>query len=140
MKSKKTRIGIEYELSNDECLRMLEKATDAHKNTYPTRNDGYSACVMTNKGNMYEGASYQTEVEVLTMHGEAVAYAHASIHGETAIVAVTGPNCHCCKQLIYESSLRSGIDTIIVLEEEGVIKQIPISSLMPYPWPEKAGK
>ncbi len=56
---------------------------------------------------------------------------------EKEITAITGPNCHCCKQLIYESSLRSGIDTAVIIEEDGVIKQIPISEMMPYPWPEK---
>jgi hypothetical protein len=39
--------------------------------------------------------------------------------------------------LIYESSLRSGIDTVEIIEEKGEIKQVPISEMMPYPWPEK---
>jgi cytidine deaminase len=71
------------------------------------------------------------------MHSEATALAHAAIHGEKEVVAITGPNCHICKQLIYESSLNSGIDVVIIIEEGGEIKQIPISRLMPYPWPEK---
>jgi len=71
------------------------------------------------------------------MHSEATALAHAAIHGEKEIAAITGPNCHICKQLIYESSLRSGIDTAVIIEENGMIKQIPISEMMPYTWPEK---
>jgi len=53
------------------------------------------------------------------------------------VIAITGSNCHICKQLIYENSLRSGIDVVIIMEEEGKIKQIPISTMMPYPWPVK---
>jgi cytidine deaminase len=73
------------------------------------------------------------------MHGEAVALAVAAQYGDTRIVAITGPNCHNCKQLIWESSIRSKIDTLVIIEEEGKIKKIPISELMPYPWPDKDG-
>ncbi len=129
-----------YEFSEDECRKLLMTAKEAMTFTYPKANDGYAVALMTKKGNIYTGASYQSDTETLTMHSEAVALAHAANHGETEIVAMTGPNCHICKQLIYESGLRSGIDTIIIIEEEGKIKQIPISTLMPYPWPEKAKK
>lgn len=77
-----------------------------------------------------------SDTYTLTMHCEATALAHAAIHGEKDIVAITGPNCHMCKQLIYESSLNSGIDVAVIIEEEGDIKQIPISEMMPYAWPE----
>src|SRR3990167_9612201 len=104
------------------CREMLKVANENLKNTYPESGKGYSVAVLTQKGNIYPGASYCSDTYTLTMHSEAVALAHAATHGETAIVAITGPNCHICKQLIYESSLRSGID---------------ISKLMPYPWPDK---
>ncbi len=129
-----------YEFSEDDCRKLLMTAKEAMTFTYPKANDGYAVALMTKKGNIYTGASYQSDTETLTMHSEAVALAHAANHGETEIVAITGPNCHICKQLIYESGLRSGIDTIIIIEEGGEIKQIPISTLMPYPWPEKAKK
>jgi len=93
--------------------------------------------LMTKSGNIYIGVSYKSDTETLTMHSEATALAHAAIHGEKEIVAITGPNCHICKQLIYESSLCSGIDIVVVIEEDGKIKQIPISKMMPYPWPKK---
>ena len=129
-----------YEFSEDECRKLLTTAKETMAFTYPKANDGYAVALMTKKGNVYAGASYQSDTETLTMHSEAVALAHAANHGETEIVAITGPNCHICKQLIYESSLRSGIDTTVIIEEGGEIKQIPISILMPYPWPEKATK
>lgn len=126
-----------YAIPEKICLKMLKKAAEAMKNTYPHANQGYSCAVLTKKGNIYSGASYGSDTYTLTMHSEAVGLAYAAQHGETEIIAITGPNCHICKQLIYENSLRSGIDIVIVIEEKGKIKQIPISHLMPYPWPEK---
>lgn len=126
-----------YELSEEECRKLMEMADESMKNTFPKSNDGFAAALMTKSGNIYAGVSYKSDTETLTMHSEAAVLAHAAIHGEKDIVAITGPNCHCCKQLIWESSLRSNIDTVIVFEEGGEIKQIPISKLMSYPWPEK---
>lgn len=126
-----------YQLEDKVCREMLKIADGALINTYPTRNKGYAVAVLTKKGNIYPGVSYCSDTYTLTMHSEATALAHAAIHGETDIVAITGPNCHICKQLIYESSLRSGIDIVVVFQEGGEIKQIPVSKLMPYPWPEK---
>lgn len=128
-----------YTLSDFECKKLLSKAEDAIKYTYPEKGKGYSVALLTKSGNIYTGASYGSDTATLTMHSEAVALAHAANHGETEIIAITGPNCHICKQLIWESSLRSGIDTIIVLRKDKIIKQIPISKLMPYPWPDKDG-
>jgi hypothetical protein len=45
-----------------------------------------------------------------------------------------------CKQIIWESALHSGIDIQIVMEEDGEMKLVPISSLMQYPWPDEEGK
>ena len=115
---------------------MFAVAKEALRNAYPN-GEGFAVAVLTKKGNIYPGVSYKSDTYTLTMHSEAVALAHAALHGETDISAITGPNCHICKQLIYESSLRSKIDTLVITEENGKIKQTPISKLMPYPWPEK---
>ena len=128
---------IQYELTLEECKNLLSLANDAMKNTYPVGGQGYAVALLTKLGNIYTGVSYGSDTQTLTMHSEATALAHAAIHGEKDIVAITGPNCHICKQLIYESSLRSGIETVIIISEDDQIKQIPISELMPYPWPEK---
>ena len=116
-----------YELTEEECQKLIKAAEEAMKNTYPKSYAGYSAAVMTKLGNIYTGISYISDTYTLTMHAEATALAHAAIHGEKEIVAITGPDCHICKQLIYENSLRSGIDVVIVIEEDNQIKQIPIS-------------
>ena len=116
---------------------MLRVANENLKNTYPKSGKGYSVAVLTQKGNIYPGASYGSDTYTLTMHSEAVALAHAAQHGERDIVAITGPNCHICKQLIYENALRTGNDVLIIIEENKKIKQVPISELIPYPWPDK---
>lgn len=137
MKKVKVNDKYVYELEEDLCKKMLEVADNALINTYPTSSKGYAVAVLTDKGNIYPGVSYCSDTYTLTMHSEAVALAHAAVHGETKIVAITGPNCHICKQLIYESSLRSGIDVVVVFEEQGKMQQIPISKMMPFPWPEE---
>jgi cytidine deaminase len=123
------------DVSDKIAYEMLRRAADAKQNTYPVARDGYSVCVLTDKGNLYEGVSYKSDTQTLTMHSEMTALARAAIHGEKNIAAITGPNCHICKQIIYESALNSGIDIQIVIEEPEGIKLVPISSLMPYPWP-----
>ena len=127
-----------YELSKEECKNLIELANKAKVNTFPKSGDGFSVALLTKSGNIYTGVSYLSDTETLTMHSEATALAHAAIHGEKDIVAITGPNCHICKQLIYESGFRSCIDVVVIIEEDNQIKQIPISKTMPYPWPEKA--
>lgn len=126
-----------YKLTREECKKLLKLSREAMKNTYPKSGHGYAVALMTKAGNIYTGVSYLSDTETLTMHSEATALAHAAIHGEKDIVAITGPNCHICKQLIYESGLRSGIDVVVVIKETNRIKQIPISKTMPYPWPKK---
>lgn len=126
-----------YELDRTECEKLTSAADKALKHTYPKPGKGFAVALMTKKGTIYTGVSYNSDTYTLTMHSEAVALAHAAVHGETEIVAITGPNCHICKQLIYESSLRSEIDTLIIIEEACEYKQIPISQMMPYPWPDK---
>ncbi len=127
-----------YKISEETCRRMFDIASEHLKDTYPhSLKQGYVAAVLTKEGHIYPGISYASDTLTLTMHAEAVALAHAAVHGAKDIIAITGPNCHICKQLIYENSIRSKIDILVIIEEKGVIKQIPISKLMPYPWPEK---
>lgn len=125
------------DLPAEKCKELLERAEKALVNTYPESGKGYAVSLLTKASNIYDGVSYKSDTHTLTMHSEATALANAAIHGEKDVIAITGPNCHICKQLIYESSLRSGIDVLIIIQENDQIKQIPISELMPYPWPEK---
>ncbi len=138
---KKTIEGKEiYTLNKKECEMLFAAAENALKYAYiNNESERFAVAIMTKGKNIFTGASYVSHTYTLTMHAEAVALAHAANHGETEIVAITGPNCHICKQLIWESSLRSKIDTVVIFKEEGKIKQIPISKLMLYAWPDKVG-
>lgn len=128
-----------YDISDEICEEMLTKAEEAMKYCYPDPHKGFAVAVLTSQGTIYTGASYNSTTYTLTMHSEAVALAHAANHGEIEIVAITGPNCHICKQLIWESSIHSGIEIQVIIKEDGKIKKIPVSDLMPYPWPDKDG-
>lgn len=127
------------QITEETARQMLRQAEAAKANTYPTANNGYAVAALTAKGNIYEGVSYKSDTMTLTMHCEMTALANAAIHGEKDIIAITGPNCHMCKQLIWESVLNSGNDIQIIMEEDGKIEQVPISSLMQYPWPDAEG-
>lgn len=126
------------DVSEVQCKELLQRAKAAKQNTYPEPNK-YAVAVLTRAGNIYDGVSYISATLTLTMHSEATALAHAAIHGEKDIVAITGPNCHICKQLIWESALNSGIDVQIIIEEGDRTKKVPISELMLYPWPDEEG-
>jgi len=129
-----------HDVPDNTARAMLDRAVAAKVNTYPTPGKGYAVTVLTAKGNIYAGVSYISDTMTLTMHCEMTALANAAIHGEREVIAITGPNCHMCKQLIWESALHSGIDIQIIMESEGEIKRVPISSLMPYPWPDEEGR
>jgi len=128
-----------YDISDELCEQLLDEGEKALEQCYPKSGEGYAVSVLTSKGKIFTGASYKSETYTLTMHSEAVALAHATQHGEREVVAITGPNCHICKQLIWESSLNSGIEIVIVIKEDGIIKKVPISEMMSYPWPDEQG-
>ena len=119
--------------------QILAAPKKALKSTYPKSNEGYAVALSTASGKIYPGVSDISDSQTLTMHSEATALERAAIHEIKDIVAITGPNCHACKQLLWESSLNSGIDIQIVTEVEQVIECTPISELMPQPWPDKEG-
>lgn len=140
MKLKKIKIdGLwQYDISDDLVSKMFNLAAKAKGNTYP-KPGKVGVTLLTKKGNFYTGVSYHSDVYTLTMHAEMTALSHAAIHGETGILAITGPNCHICKQLLWESAIRSRIDPIILIKEGKTTKKIPLSEMMIYPWPDKDG-
>lgn len=124
----------------EQAEAMLKRAAAAKAHTYPVAQQGYTVAALTDRGTIYEGVSYKSDTLTLTMHCEMTALANAAIHGEKNIVAITGPNCHMCKQFIWESGLHSGIDVQIVMKQGEQVVFVPISSLMQYPWPDAEGR
>lgn len=123
----------------------------ALQNGYPKdSSSSYSAAVLAGDGNMYSAASYGSDTGSLTLHGEQSALAHAAAHGQGEIHAMAvastenlpkgefTPPCHMCKQLLWESRLRSGVPLLIILANNfGETKEVYIDDLMPLPWPAK---
>lgn len=109
----------------------------------------FGAAVLTKRGNIYSSGQYYSDTYSLTLHAEQAALAHAAAHGEYAIVAiaVTGNEpaspgdsiypCHMCKQLLWESYLRSRENTqLIMLDEKGnVLEKIKLLDMINYSWP-----
>lgn len=118
---------------------IFESAGKVSSNTYPIPNKACCA-VLTSKGTIYPGAEYRSEIMTLSMHAEATALSHASIHAEPEIIAITGPNCHACKQLLWENSVRFGNDIIVLIKDGNKVKKVPLSTMMSYAWPENIWK
>lgn len=130
---------------------LIKEAVLALQNCYPKdSSSSYSAAVMAGDGNMYSAASYDSDTGSLTLHGEQSTLAHAAAHGQGVIHAMavasteklargefTAP-CHMCKQLLWESRLRSGVPLLIILANSfGETKEVYIDDLMLLPWPAK---
>jgi cytidine deaminase len=82
----------------------------------------------------------------LTLHAEQAALAHAAAHGEGEIVAMACTSnepqgvwsypCHMCKQVMWESQLRSGIEMkVINFDQYGKVEELQLSEMMKYAWP-----
>lgn len=68
--------------------RMLARAKAAMARTYPQPHTGYAAAALGASGKLYDGVSYCSSTQTLTMHCEMTALANAAIQGETDIVAM----------------------------------------------------
>ncbi len=135
--------------------KLIESAREGIKNAFTGTNKPedmrFGAAVLTQKGNIYSSGQYYSDTYSLTLHAEQAALAHAAAHGEYDIVAivVTGNEtaggddsiypCHMCKQLLWESSLRSKQNTeIILLDERGnVLERLKLREIINFPWPKE---
>lgn len=134
--------------------KLVQGAIEGIKNAFTGTNkpDDFrvGAAVFTGKGNIYSSGQYYSDTYSLTLHAEQAALAHAAAHGEYDIVAISvvgnsaagGEDsiypCHMCKQLLWESSLRSKQNTeIILLDEQGhVLERLKLREIINYPWPK----
>lgn len=136
-----------------EYAKLVQEAIRALDSFYggdPSSPYIFAAAVLTDKGNIYTASNYVSDTASLTLHAEQAALAHAAAHRDTRITAIAmvgkeDPEgkrychpCGMCKQLIWESSLKSGIPVQVVmasLKGRYVVKDI--KELVPHPWPEK---
>jgi len=139
-------------ITDEQKKALVQAAVEALKNPYPKDSkSSYAAAVLTDQGNIYSANYYDSYTRSLTLHGEQCALVHAAAHGEGNIIAIavtsnaelpkgefTAP-CHMCKQLLWESSLRSDIPMLIILaNQHGETKEVQLSDLMSLPWPAKS--
>ena len=141
-------------MNQDQEQQLITAALEGIKNAYSRYNkpDDFrvAAAVLTSKGNIYASGSYYSMTQSLTLHAEQAALAHAAAHGEYEIVAIAvisnDPNettinpCGMCKQLLWESQLRSGQEmTMLFIDNTNntVAKKVKIADIVTYPWPTK---
>ncbi len=138
-----------------EASLLVQAAKEGMRNAFTSsgkKTDArFGAAVLTTKGNIYYSGQYFSDTLSLTLHAEQAALAHAAAHGEYGIVAIACLGnlpayqlsgdviypCNLCKQLLWESSLRSGLNTeiLIIDENEHIIERFSLFSSMNHPWP-----
>lgn len=141
-------------LTKEQEKRLIQAAIEGMRNAFTGANKPrdvrYGAAVLTKKGNIYSSGQYYSDTYSLTLHAEQAALAHSAAHGEYEIVtiAITGNEpigkndsiypCHMCKQLLWESYLRSRQNIeILLLDEKGrIIERLKLLDIINYPWPK----
>lgn len=138
-------------ISTEQKQKLIDESKKALENVYPKNSTAtYSAAVLTKKGNIYSSSNYGSDTASLTLHAEHAALAHAAAHGEGDIVAVAvsskedlkkgefTTSCHMCKQLLWESRLRSKLPMLVIFANQyGETQEVDLDDMMPYPWPPK---
>lgn len=132
--------------------RLIQSAIEGMNNALtPSQNSNdfrFGASVLTAKENIYSAGQYFSDTYSLTVHAEQAALIHAAAHGEYNILAiaiihnksldeVTYP-CLMCKQLLYESFLRSKLNIqVLLLNSHANIKEkISLLDMISYAWPK----
>lgn len=142
-------------MTEEQQKLLIKEAIQGMKHAFTGTNKPddvrFGASVLTKQGNVYGAGAYFSDTYSLTLHGEQAALAHAAAHGEydIEVIAIIGNTpakpgdsiypCHMCKQLLWESHLRSGINTtILLLDEKGeILETLKLLDIMNYPWPAK---
>ena len=142
-------------MTNQKEKELIKATIEGMKNAFTGTNKPkdvrFGAAVLTKMGNVYGSGSYFSDTYSLTLHAEQSALSHAASHGEYDIVAIaiTGnaPSqpgdsiypCHMCKQLLWESYLRSKQNTkLLLLDDKGkILETLKLLDIINYPWPAK---
>lgn len=144
-------MSITLQIEKELLRAAIEGMRNAFTGTNKPEDRRFGAAVLTKKGNIYSSGHYYSDTQSLTLHAEQSALAHAASHGEYEItaIAITGNEasgtddsiypCHMCKQLLWESYLRSkGNMEILLLDEKGkILERLKLLDVINYPWPKK---
>ena len=145
-------------MKKDAEKKLILAAIEGMKNAFTGTNKPgdmrFGAAVLTKRGNIYSSGQYYSDTYSLTLHAEQAALVHAAAHGEyeIAAIAITGNEpcgdtksdidnsiypCHMCKQLLWESYLRSKLNTEIILADEKgkVLERLKLLDIMSHTWP-----
>ncbi len=116
---------------------LIEKAKEASKNAYAPYSDfRVGACVLTDKGNLYQGCNFENASYGLSICAERNAIGSAIANGETKIkaIAIYSPNmynctpCGACRQVINEFKTD---ETVVVTVAGDKIITNTIEELLP---------
>ena len=116
---------------------LIEKAKEASLNAYaPYSNFNVGACVLTDKGNIYQGCNFENASYGLSICAERNAIGTAVANGETKIkaIAIYSPNmynctpCGACRQVISEFKTD---ETVVITVAGNEIITNSIEELLP---------
>lgn len=132
-------------------LAVKEGVNNAYTKNNSEEDSRFGASVLTDKGNIYSSGHYASDTGSLTLHAEQAVLAHAASHGEYSIVAIAVSGnekaflkngsqviypCHLCKQLLWESYLKSGVNTeVLLVKDDRIVERVFIKDMINYPWP-----
>ena len=120
-----------------EIGELIEKAKEASLNAYaPYSNFKVGACVLTDKGNIYQGCNFENASYGLSICAERNAIGTAVANGETKIkaIAIYSPNmynctpCGACRQVISEFKTD---ETVVITVAGNEIITNSIEELLP---------
>ncbi len=141
-------------MTQEQEAKLVQAALEGIKNSFTGTNKPedfrVGSAVLTKNGNIYSSGQYASDTHSLTLHAEQAALAHAAAHGEYEILAIaTTANetaggdkpvypCHMCKQLLWESYLRSkhNIEIIIVSYKGEILERFKLLEIIDHPWPK----
>jgi cytidine deaminase len=127
----------------DEAIRAIDRS---HPSNPP--NLRFGAALKTVSGNVFSSSAFWSSTLTLALHAEHATLAHAAAHNDRSVVAIACVStedpkgdafchpCGICKQLIYENSLSSGIDILVLMANlKGGFISKRVSELDLFPWP-----
>ena len=143
-------------MTSEEVQQLIEASEAGVRNAYTENaspaDSRIGAAVLTSAGNVHSSGQYYSHTGSLTLHAEQAVLACAAAHGEYGIVAIAVTwnaaagldrddtsiiyPCHMCKQLLWESHLRSGLNTeILIVKHSQVVERLFLNDIMSHTWP-----